>query len=317
MKALVESVDPKWLDVAAPDPRELIRLRHSARDLVLFPRIQASATGAGGYRSRFRGRGMDFDEVRPYQPGDDIRSIDWRVTARTNTTHTKLFREEKERPVLVAVDLRSSMFFGSTALKSVVASRVAATLAWAGLNANDRVGGLVFGPRHQRDVRARRSRHSVLELIRTLTETCLALMEPAEDRLDLGRIAEDVRRVAHPGSTVLLISDFHDLDRHCERQFFELHRHCDLSLFNVYDPLEARLPPPGRYTVTDGRQRLTVNARDLETRRRFEAQFRRRHDQLHLLAGRLRLGLVELTTDTPVMNALLKAYGKSRRRSPA
>ena len=98
----------------------------------------------GGHQSRFRGRGMDFEEVRQYQPGDDIRTIDWRVTARTMTTHTKLFSEERERPVLVVTDLRPTMFFGSKELKSVTACQVAAALAWAGLNANDRVGGAYF-----------------------------------------------------------------------------------------------------------------------------------------------------------------------------
>ena len=119
---------------------DMVKLRYGARELTSFPKVQARQMIAGGHRSRFRGRGMDFDEVRIYQPGDDVRTIDWRVTAKTEIPHTKIFREERERPVLVVCDLRQAMFFGSQRLKSVVACEVAAALGWAGLNANDRVG---------------------------------------------------------------------------------------------------------------------------------------------------------------------------------
>ena len=107
---------------------EMIRLRYGARELTGFPKIQARQMLAGGHKSRFRGRGMDFDQVRIYQPGDDVRSIDWRVTARTEVPHTKIFSEERERPILVISDLRSSMFFGSQRLKSVVACEISAAL---------------------------------------------------------------------------------------------------------------------------------------------------------------------------------------------
>ena len=130
--------------------QEMIRLRYGARDLTSFPKIQARQILSGGHRSRFRGRGMDFDQVRIYQPGDDIRSIDWRVTARTQVPHTKVFTEERERPILVITDLRGSMFFGSHQLKSIIACEISAALAWAGLNANDRAGGIIFGQQKQK-----------------------------------------------------------------------------------------------------------------------------------------------------------------------
>ena len=129
-------------------------------------RNRALSVLAGPNKSNFRGRGIDFEEVRNYQPGDDIRSIDWRVTARTGTAHTKLFREERERPVLVAVDQRSSMFFGSShCFKSVLAAQLASLLAWSALDAGDRVGGLVFNDASHREIRPRRSRKTVLALL--------------------------------------------------------------------------------------------------------------------------------------------------------
>src|SRR5690606_14119579 len=168
--------------IAVPSISQLVELRFQARHLRFFPKRQATSAGSG-YRSRYRSRGMDFEEVRPYQPGDDIRTIDWRVTARTTQPHTKVFREERERPLLIALDLRNSMFFGSRRLKSMVACEVAATLAWAGLAANDRVGGLIFTPDGQRDIRARRSKHNVLRFINDMRKSCQELLEPRSDAI--------------------------------------------------------------------------------------------------------------------------------------
>lgn len=307
------SVAPELLGIVAADPAALVRKRHIARDLTLFPRISARAVVGGGHFSRFRGRGMDFDEVRPYQAGDDVRNIDWRVTARTNTTHTKIFREERERPVLVVTDLRSTMFFGSNCLKSVVACEVAAILAWAGLNANDRVGGLVFGPQQQQEIRTRRSHHSVLQYIQVLSTISASLLAGDDDSLSLADLLRDVRRVAHPGTTVILVSDFHDLDEDCERHLFELARHADLTLCQIYDELESHLPPPGLYPVNDGDTRFLLNTRSIQVRQQFEQRFSRQRHKLRQLASRLRLGLLQFSTADAVVPVLLRAYGKASR----
>src|SRR6056300_461999 len=142
---------------------DLIALRFPAQQLRLARRKKALSALTGPNKSNFRGRGIDFEEVRSYQPGDDIRTIDWRVTARTGSAHTKLFREERERPVLVVVDQRSSMFFGSShCFKSVLAAQLASLIAWSALDAGDRVGGLVFNGEEHREIRPRRSRKNVL-----------------------------------------------------------------------------------------------------------------------------------------------------------
>ncbi|MBY0274525.1 DUF58 domain-containing protein, partial [Candidatus Binatia bacterium] len=123
---------------------ELVALRSDAARLDASPRGRVRTLHAGAYASAFRGRGMEFDETRAYQPGDDVRAIDWRVTARTGRVHTKLFHEERERPVLLLVDQRMHMRFGTRdAFKSVVAARAAATVAWAARDQGDRVGGLI------------------------------------------------------------------------------------------------------------------------------------------------------------------------------
>ena len=141
---------------------DLIALRYGARNLQIGKRKRALSVLAGPNKSNFRGRGIDFEEVRGYQPGDDIRTIDWRVTARTGSAHTKLFREERERPVLLVVDQRNSMFFGSQhCFKSVLAAQLASLLAWSALNNGDRVGGLVFNDNQHREFRPRRSRNRI------------------------------------------------------------------------------------------------------------------------------------------------------------
>ena len=304
--------------IAVPDPAALIALRHGARELALFPRRHALAGNSGGYRSHFRGRGMEFDEARPYQPGDDVRSIDWRVTARTATTHTKVFREERERPVLIAADLRSGMFFGSQRLKAHAACDIATLLAWAGLAAGDRVGGLVFSPDRQWDSRSHKSHRSVLRLIQHLGEACEALVDSVDDgdSLRLAAILEECRRVATPGATLAIISDFHDLDDDCEKHLFQLARHCDLTLCQLTDPLEAELPPPGLYGISDGAGQRLLDSRDRKARERFTNLFRQRQAALDNLGQRLAAPVLRFSSGRPVLPVLRRAFSPRRRGAP-
>ncbi len=292
----------------------LVRLRYAARELSLFPRMPPRAQIAGAYSSRFRGRGMDFDEVRPYLPGDDRRSIDWRVTARTSQTHTKVYREERERPVMLVVDLRQSMFFGSQRCKSVSACEVAAALAWAGLNAGDRVGGLVFSPTREQDIRARNSHHSVLQIIKTLAETSAGLIARQTDRHSLTNIFEHARRVTHPGSTLVIISDFLDFNRDCESQLFELGRHCDLTLCQISDTLDRELPPAGLYPVNDGGTRFTLDARQPEHRKAYHLKRQRQAAHLKKSAAALRASYLFIDNDQNPLATLVDVYGARNQR---
>ncbi len=292
---------------------EMVRLRYGARELTGFPRVQARQMMAGGHRSSFRGRGMDFDEVRIYQPGDDVRTIDWRVTAKTQTPHTKIFREERERPVLVVCDLRGPMFFGSQRLKSVVACEVAAALAWAGLNANDRVGSLVFGAQHQAEVKPRRSHHAVLQFIHQLRDFSQHLLQPVRDQFSLADILEEARRYALPGTTVFIVSDFHDFGENCERQLFELARHSNLNFCHIYDTIETELPAPAIYAVTDGEQQQLLNTANSTLRSDFEQAFLDRSQRLKRFSQQLSAGLLAFNTAEPVMTVLAQAFGKRRK----
>lgn len=297
---------------AIADSNTLIRLRYAARELTNFPKLQARQMLAGGHRSHFRGRGMDFDQVRLYQAGDDVRSIDWRVTARTQAPHTKVFIEERERPILIICDLRSAMFFGSQRLKSVVACELSAALTWAGLGINDRVGGVIFGAQDQLDIKPKRSHHSALQFIRGLQSFSEALLNPQEDKLDLATILEESRRLTLPGSTVFVVSDFHDLNSTCEPHLYSLAKHCNINFCQVTDNIERQLPKPAQYPVTNGKHQVILDTSDKKLRENFAHQFAKRENYMQKLCEQLGAGLLTFDTKEPVMQLLAKAYGKRR-----
>ena len=221
---------------AYTDIRELIRLRHGSKELDISNANKARNPLSGLLASNFRGRGIDFAEVRTYQPGDDVRTIDWRVTARTGEAHTKLFQEEKERPVLILVDQSQSMFFGSRlAFKSVIAAEVGALLAWTALDRGDRVGGVVFSEQGHREVRPRRSKHSVLRLLHEINDFNQRLSQQAPAASNQNYLVEalrNLRRVVKHGCAVFIVSDFSTLadngNEEARLHLTQLARHNDL-----------------------------------------------------------------------------------------
>ncbi len=293
--------------------RDLIRLRHSAREIGAIAASRSRNPLSGLLTSSFRGRGIDFSEVRVYQPGDDIRTIDWRVTARTQVPHTKVFQEEKERPVLILADQSQSMFFGSkVAFKSVIAAQAAALLAWTALDRGDRTGGIVFSERGHRDVRPRRSKHSVLRLLSEITDFNLALQRESEDtQVNAHYLAEalrNVRRVAKHGSTIFLVSDFLGLDESALIHFNQLARHNDIVGFFISDPLERNLPKPDMYTITNGSERVRINTGDSQYRSQFEVQFHERLTLTRNAFARIKAPLLELSTDLPLVSSVVNQY---------
>lgn len=239
----------------------LLRLRYLVQGLTLEARQQSQALMGGAVRTRYRGRGMEFAEVRPYQPGDDIRTIDWRVTARVQSPYTKLFQEERERPVFVVVDQRSPMFFGSShAFKSVFAAKVASVVAWIANANNDRIGALVFGDQEQRDIRARRGKHAVLDLLNRLQHFNQSLRSPipSAGSISLQSMLTEASRIARPGSLVILLSDFHDFNNDCKEPLSMLAKRSDVMALHIYDRLEQRLPDLPQFTVSNGRERMSI-----------------------------------------------------------
>lgn len=293
--------------------QDLLLQRYAARTIEYATQKRSVAGISGLHLSKMRGRGIDFEEFRPYQAGDDIRTIDWRVTARIGKPFTKVFREERERPVLVAIDQSSSMFFGSkTAFKSVVAAQAAAIFAWLAIDNGDRVGGLVYGDNEFALVRPKRSRRSALHLLNQIQQynTQLAVNAtqtqtgPPPESGDLATALGRIRRITKPGSTLYIISDFSTLNEAGFQYLSQISRHNNVVCCFVYDPLEENLPLPGYYSITDGREKGTLNTYSKQVRDSYSNVFQQRLDALQGELNKLQIPLLTLRTDEAVVERI-------------
>ncbi len=299
---------------------ELIGLQASHAKLDLSGQKKSLAIMAGAHRSSFRGRGIDFDEVRMYAPGDDIRHIDWRVTARTGKTHTKLYHEERERPVYIVIDQRQSMFFGTQdAFKSVVAARTAAYLAWAAKDHGDRIGGFLFNDTHVHEVRPKEGKRGIQQLFRLLIQFNQTLStnnpEANGSRSSITTAIEGLHQVVKPGSLVFIISDFQGFDDITLQHLSLVAKHSDMVAAHISDPMEQRLPPTGSYGFTDGIRSIKLNTNNHDLRKRFRTRFIDQHQRVKEQLTRIGVPTIDINTGQSVSTALAEALGmKSRKR---
>ena len=294
-----------------PDLEELLALRGAAHGLSLHGRRAARVTLLGAHSSAQRGRGLEFQEVRPYVAGDDPRNIDWRVTARRGRPHTKLFREERERPVWLLVDLQPGLFFGTRRqLKSALIVRTAALLAWVASLGGDRVGSVIaHGTGQIRVLPARARQSGVLPLLEALLEAQPKTPgEPAP--LALEGALRALLPLARPGSQILAISDFAGLREESESPWTALAAHGDLRLFWITDPLEEDGLPNGRFRVgLPGRLRVLDGAR---VRERWRQVWREREARVAALSQRNAAPVVRLDTRESV-ERILQPLLRARR----
>ena len=281
---------------------ELLGLRAS---VTRGTRSRRATVQHGEKTSKARGRGMDFAEVRAYQPGDDVRSIDWRVTARRNKPHTKVFQEEKERPTLIMVDQTRPMFFGSKArLKSVAAAEIAARLAWQSLANNDRVGGIVAADTGLAVHRPLRNARAVARLLHDLAKRNAALNaqtlpdKPFKDALT--RLAH----IARSGHRIHIVTDCHALEQEDREKLLHLSRHNEVHAIFVYDVLETHLPPANRYRVTDRASTLAFHSGNTKLRQEYKERFQHRKNALESLCRDVRIRCQFVTTTTPLERVL-------------
>jgi len=264
----------------ARDPRIHVDLAHlrslerRARALTFLPRQPARSVLNGRHASRLRGRGLNFEDLRDYLPGDDIRAIDWKVTARTGRPHVRVMSEERDRPALIVVDQRMSMFFGSRLnMKSVTAAEAAALAAFRILDQGDRVGGIVFGDRVIAEVRPQRSRAALDRFLAALAEAngLLAADAPAVEPVGLTRVLRSVARIAPRNHLVIVLSDFDGVDDETDRVVSGLARRNDLVLVAVTDPLAGELPEDLRLVVSDGALQAEIDTSRAKARRGLAA----------------------------------------------
>ena len=243
------------------DPRIHVSLAHlqglraRARGLSFLPRQPSASVLNGRHASRLRGRGLNFEEMRDYLPGDDIRSIDWKATARTGSPHVRVFTEERDRPALLVVDQRMSMFFGSELnMKSVTAAEAAAIAAFRILEAGDRVGGIVFDADEQVEIRPKRSARAasvLLETIARMNARLAADRQVARKTGGLNDVLAGIRRLAHHDHLVIVLSDFDGIDATTHRRLSGIAAHNDLVLVLVHDPAALRAPAGARAVLGD------------------------------------------------------------------
>lgn len=290
---------------------ELINMRHRVREVPLFTTPSRRGSLVGLHLSKLRGRGVDFDQVRIYQAGDDVRNIDWRVTARTQEPHTKLFHEERERPIYIIVEQSPRLFFGSRQmLKSVLAAQAASLIGWATLNHNDRVGGLVFGQGEQHEIKPRCSKQSLLRLLDQLARANAALFASPDFTPDaLGIALRRAREVLRPGSLAVIICDERTLNETAEQQLTLLARHVDLLLMPISDPLDHALPAAGRLRFAQGGARLELDTHDAVLRQRYQEEGQARRTRWQRMAERLQAPLMPLGTQCELVEQLREHLG--------
>jgi uncharacterized protein (DUF58 family) len=309
LSAAAASLHRSPVGVELPD---LIRLKAAGETIRLAtPRVRAFAVG--GHLSPFKGRGVEFDESRPYQAGDDLRTIDWRVTARTGKPHTKVFREERNRPVIVWLDLRQSMMFATRgAYKAVVAAEAAALVGWSAIGNGDQLGGLVFSETDHEELRPRLGRRAALRLLQQLVSN--PAWQPSAPGGGDGGVTSHallrLTRVARPGSMMFLMSDFQGLDADFDRHIRQLASHGDLFLVHIYDAIEMELPPPGRYRIQVGNRSLTIETSDEAMRERYRKQFEERSARLQALARLSGVTLIRMTTSDDPHDVLLRHFAR-------
>jgi uncharacterized protein (DUF58 family) len=279
-------------DLISISLKSLIDLAKPAASLNL-QHLSIRSRQSGGYVSRFKGRGMEFDETRLYQPGDDIRSIDWRVTARTGKTHTKVFREERERPVFISVDNRLAMHFATRGVfKSVLAAKLAGLLAWAADYHGDRIGGQLFSEHECRELKPQNGRHAVLRFLNALVKP----QNPIDKEYTLDQVLARLNQHARPGSLVYIISDFRGINNQSETHIAKLSQHCEIVLIFIYDPLESSLPAKGRYRFTDDERDVVVDTSDQQRLLDYQQRFTQRLKCLELLAKKRGLAFIQCST---------------------
>ena len=302
--------------------QEMLIQRHAAKNLDYLAHSRSIAGISGIHLSKMRGRGLDFEEFRPYQPGDDIRLIDWRVTARTNRPFTKVFREERERPVIIAVDQTHNMYFGSqVAFKSVLAAQAAALFCWLAIDNGDRVGGLVFSDWDSALIRPKRSRRSALHLLNRIhlyNQELQHVKDPETHREPepgfqpgLAHALGQIRRITNPGSTLYVISDFSTMDEKALQYLNQLSQHNNVICCMVYDALEESLPVPGIYSITDGSHKGALNTHSNKARNRYREQFQLRMQGLESDLEKLRIQLIKIRTNQLVVEQIRQWIAKS------
>ena len=293
--------------------KDLIALRQVAKSSEYQRKQRTTSQMAGLLSSSIKGRGIDFEEVRCYQPGDDVRNIDWKVTARTLNPHTKVFTEEKEKPVFLIVDQSTSMFFGSKiTFKSVVAARVASILAWSAHEQGDRIGGLVYSDEAHINIKAKRGIKTVLSLLNKINELNNGLAkkdisEPVlSEKTRISEMLRQARRILKAHNSIFLISDFLNTDETSLTEIRSLSRRNKILAVHVFDPIEKRAPRPNLYSISDGLERTTIDTSDKEFAKNYGKHYENNLKEIYSIFSEINSPIISINTCEPIEAVFFK-----------
>ena len=300
--------DPELPANVAVNREDLLALRVHARGLQLKPCQSGRSLLFGQHQSKFRGRGMDYMESRHYQPGDDVRHFDWRVTARTNHPHIKLYAEEREQPVIILTDLSASMSMASQgAFKSVIAARLASIFGWIAVAQGDRVGGLVFrdAQNHQelKPVGGRRGILHLVDVLVRLGQPHKTFETDSQAHL-LDDMLERIHHTIRPGTQLILISDFFSTGEKTKELLQQIRQHSNVLAVQVSDLLELSAPPQGEYGVSDGEHVWLMNLNSQYQRQQLISSLDQRQQDLHQLFSESAIPLLRLLTHDDIPTVL-------------
>lgn len=282
---------------------DLLALQTQAKTLNLA-KGQIRARQTGQHLSAFKGRGMDFAESRLYQPGDDIRAMDWRVTARTGKPHTKVFQEERERPVLLWIDMRDNMFFATRGMfKSVVAAELAALLAWKTRLESDRIGGMIALSDNHIEIKPSHTRHGVVRLLQKIaiaTQKVLANRGQNQKEESIAEHLRRLRRVVATGSRVYLLSDFRGLDKEAQRQIIAISKKAEIRLLSITDPFENQIELQEGELVVQSQQaeeQVKLNLKTSKWKNKYQEAAASRLSSLKSFVRKYQLQMITVSTN--------------------
>ncbi|MGU9857236.1 DUF58 domain-containing protein [Pseudomonas sp. LF245] len=295
---------------------QLMALQFQARGLSFVARQPQGSLLAGNHASRLRGRGLNFDELRRYQPGDDLRHLDWRASLRTGKPVVRTFTEERDRPALIVVDQRMSMFFGSVrSFKSAVAAELGALAAWMVFNAGDRVGGLVFNDARIDSVAPLRSRKRVEALCSRIAQQNAELNASNADHegdSQLDRVLQQCLAVAGHDHLICLVSDFAGAGPRTLQLLQQLSAHNDVVALQVYDPLALNVPSSGQLLITQGQLQVELAVSQRKVRQPLGDFLGGRLKDVASLLRRSQVPLLMISTALPAAVQLRNELGKRR-----
>ncbi len=294
----------------------LMRLRYSARGFSYLPRQPVRSLLSGRKRSRLRGRGLDFDELRHYRPGDDIRTMDWRVTNRTGKPHVRVYTEERDRPVVVMVDQRLPMFFGSQQkMKSVIAAEVAALTAWRVLAVGDRVGAILFNDTRMVEAKPTRNERRVIGWLGDLAAMNNELSVAPGQSSSPGGLHDALRMLERSighDYLVVIVSDFYGWNDAALGTICRINQHNDIICSLVFDPLERDISGASQLVVSDGKFQLEIDPEQQDLGKKFEASFESSVGHVQGELRRHQIPVMPVDTATSVTRQLQEKLGGQR-----